>query len=139
VKLDRVVHLFWWDLQTFYRRRDFGFISPSGVDIPGALALDSSNQVYLAGTSFSSNMPVTASAKQDMNLAATQDSSTTGSTNAFLAEFDTTSNDCSLAGITSPTPSRTPTRTPAHTPTHTATRTPTPDSHAHSHSYSDQE
>ncbi len=103
----------------------FGFVSPSGVDIPAALALDSSSHVYITGLSASSDMPVTSTAYQSINKAANQNSSTTGDTNALLTEFDTTSSDCILKGLPTPTPTRTPAKTATRTPSKTATRTPT--------------
>jgi hypothetical protein len=103
----------------------FGFISPSGIDIPAALALDSTNHVYITGLSASSDMPVTSTAYQSVNKAANNNSSTTGDTNALLTEFDTTSSDCSLNGLPTPAATPTPTHTPVRTPTHTPIRTPT--------------
>ncbi len=100
------------------------YLGGSMIDVGSAIARDTSDNVYVAGVTFSGDFPVTKSAFQFGNNAFTA-----GTTNAFVTELDPSSTVCPTPfpspSITA-TPSSTPTPTPTAKPTATPTTKPTP-------------
>jgi len=93
------------------------YLGGSNLDLAGGIATDANGNVFVSGTTYSTDFPVTSNAAQQSNNAAAASSS-----NAFLTEINPTSSDCSNP---SPTPTASSTRTPTPTPTPTKTPTPT--------------
>ncbi len=107
-----------------------GYLGGSTLDMAGSIRLDSSDDVFVAGTTVSSDFPVTIAGYQQQN-----NTGTNASSNVFIAELDPSSANCTLnstpAPTATPTPrptasaSPTPVRTPSPTPVATASTTPT--------------
>jgi hypothetical protein len=72
-------------------------LSGDELDVPAGLAIDSSDNIYVAGFSYSTVYPVTFSAAQLHNNAASRSVGLlfTGSTNAFVSEVNPSNQDCS--------------------------------------------
>ena len=89
------------------------YLGGGGLTFGTGIGAGTNGNAFVTGATAASDFPVTTNAFQQANNAAAA-----GSTNAFWAEIDPASSDCTLNP--SPTPSGTPTATP------TSTRTPTP-------------
>jgi len=96
-----------------------GYFGGSTLDMAGSIRLDSSDDVFVAGTTVSSDFPVTIAGYQQHN-----NTGTNASSNVFIAELDPSSTNCTLNST--PAPTATPTPVPSATPTPVRTPSPTP-------------
>src|ERR1035437_2635905 len=99
------------------------YLGGGGLTFGTGIGAGTNGNAFVTGATAASDFPVTTNAFQQANNAAAA-----GSTNAFWAEIDPASSDCTLNP--SPTPSGTPTATPTSTRTPTPTATP---SSTHTH------
>ena len=94
------------------------YLGGGGLTFGTGIGAGTNGNAFVTGATAASDFPVTTNAFQQANNAAAA-----GATNAFWAEIDPASSDCTLNP--SPTPSGTPTATPTSTHTPTPTATPT--------------